>query len=340
LELLGSLRHSRLYRADQHSYILYPDRNLPGFLRKNQLDEKQVSGSALITRLVADNDLRLISRDVEGVYHFNGTFRNAKDVKRVLSELRAQDAYRELVDVETEAILDLFENTFNHHAFTGRSGSFFAYEGLGSIYWHMISKLLLAVQETYQRALESAEPQETLDALSSAYYDVRNGLGYNKSPDVYGAFPTDPYSHTPAGQGAKQPGMTGQVKEEILTRLGELGLFVEDGVVIFNPSLLKVDELTTQPELFYYVDVWDNERTLNLSAGSIAYTFCQVPVVLCDSPDEKLEIFHVDGQVEAISTDPDGCFRLDAETSQHIFSRDNQIEKIIIQIKVSNHEQK
>ena len=32
----------------------------------------------------------------------------------------------------------------------------------------------------------------------------------------------DPYSHTPGGAGAKQPGMTGQVKEEVITRLGEL----------------------------------------------------------------------------------------------------------------------
>ncbi len=37
LALLHTLRGSKLYRADQHSYILYPDRELPGFLRKNQV---------------------------------------------------------------------------------------------------------------------------------------------------------------------------------------------------------------------------------------------------------------------------------------------------------------
>ena len=39
--------------------------------------------------------------------------------------------------------------------FTGRSGSFFAYEGLGSIYWHMVSKLLLAVRSAYFVVLQS-----------------------------------------------------------------------------------------------------------------------------------------------------------------------------------------
>ena len=46
--------------------------------------------------------------------------------------------------------------------------------------------------------------------------------------------------------GAKQPGMTGQVKEEILTRRGELGISVKNGSLCFNPTLLRVDELLSQ----------------------------------------------------------------------------------------------
>ena len=108
----------------------------------------------------------------------------------------------------------LFEDVFHHAEFTGRSGTFFAYEGLGSIYWHMVSKLLLAVQETIIRT----RGESSTSALMEKYADIRKGLSFNKTPDVYGAFPTDPYSHTPKGQGARQPGMTGMVKEEILTR--------------------------------------------------------------------------------------------------------------------------
>ena len=96
----------------------------------------------------------------------------------------------------------------------------------GSIYWHMVSKLLLAAQECYRQAVETGAQPAVTAALAAAYYDIRQGLGFNKSPADYGAFPTDPYSHTPMGGGARQPGMTGQVKEEILTRFGELGVSV------------------------------------------------------------------------------------------------------------------
>lgn len=335
LALLQSLRNSRLYRADQHSYILYPDRDLPGFLRKNCLDETQVSGLALVAKLVEQNNQVLISRDVNGAYHFNGSFKNARDVKTALTELRKSADYRELVEAESARILDLFERHFNHQAFTGRSGTFFAYEGLGSIYWHMISKLLLAVQENYFRAAALTPHSGVRDELAAAYADIRRGLGYHKSPEVYGAFPTDPYSHTPAGQGAKQPGMTGQVKEEILTRLGELGLFVENGLIRFNPTLLKATEFTSQPEAFSYLDVTGQEKTIELLFGSVAFTFCQVPIILYSGQAEKLLVQYTNGSLEEISSNV-----LTTEISRHIFERDNQIEQITYQMKVSTNGQK
>jgi hypothetical protein len=336
LALLHSLRNSRLYRADQHSYTLYPDRNLPGFLRKNCLEEKQVAGSKLIARLVEHNNQSLIYKDINNVYHFNGSFKNARDVKKALAELRKSADYQELVEAESATILNLFEQVFNHHAFTGRSGTFFAYEGLGSIYWHMVTKLLLATQETYFRAAESGEPDETLTALSETYNDIRGGLGYNKPPEIYGAFPTDPYSHTPAGQGAKQPGMTGQVKEEILARLGELGLLVENGVIQLKPILLQTAEFTDRPETFKYIEVTGKEKTLELPARSLAFTFCQVPIVFHSSPDEKLIVQYTDGSLEETC----GGSTLKSETSQHIFERDNHIRQITYQTKVSTNEQK
>ena len=71
---------------------------------------------------------------------------------RVCCDALAQEpAYAELVAAERTFILDLFETVFDHGSFTGRSGTFFAFEGLGSIYWHMVSKLLLAAQESYTR---------------------------------------------------------------------------------------------------------------------------------------------------------------------------------------------
>ena len=53
-----------------------------------------------------------------------------------------------------------------------------------------------------------------------------------------GARSADPYSHTAGEGGAQQPGMTGRVKEEILTRWGELGLRFAGGLIRFDPVLL------------------------------------------------------------------------------------------------------
>ncbi len=229
----------------------------------------------------------------------------------------------ELVDEEAEDILELFERTFDHHSFTGRSGTFFAYEGLGSIYWHMVTKLLLAVEETTARARDENEPKRVQQGLMETYYDIRKGLGFNKSPQVYGAFPTDPYSHTPAGQGAKQPGMTGQVKEEILTRWAELGLSVDGGCISFQPYLLDEREFNDDPVVFHYVDVAGQPQTIDLPAHSLAFTFCQVPVVYLAGAEEKIEIVFQDGKTLLVTGTS-----LQAEECLHVFCRDGLVKEV------------
>jgi hypothetical protein len=325
IDLFNALRTSALYREDQHSYILYPNKDLPGFLTKNCISAEQVKDSELITKLVEGGDTRLMTRDENGQYHFNGTFRNAKDVKAVLNVLEKDPEYAEFTRKESERILSLFEEVFDHQSFTGRSGTFFAYEGLGSIYWHMVSKLLLAAQENYLQALKRGEDAGVVEQLAEHYYDVRKGIGFNKSPDVYGAFPTDPYSHTPAGQGAKQPGMTGQVKEEVLTRLGEIGLFVESGEIVFNPVLLKNREFLTQEQSFHYFDITGQQQEISLPAGSLAYTFCQVPVVYHSSDSTRIEVIFSNGNADEITAN-----RIGAAISRHIFKRDGYINRITV----------
>ena len=99
----------------------------------------------------------------------------------------------------------------------------------------MVSKLLLAALENIQNAVMNNANEKIIKELIECYFDIRGGIGFNKTPKDYGAFPTDPYSHTPGFAGAKQPGMTGQVKEEVITRLIELGVFVSSGCICFNP---------------------------------------------------------------------------------------------------------
>jgi hypothetical protein len=321
LHLLHQLRQSPLYRADQHSYMLYPDRDLPGFLAKNMFDSEAVRDLALMEALVADQDTRLIAQDVNGMYHFSGDIRNAHDVEKALATLAQEPGYAELVAAESRAILALFERVFNHDAFTGRSGSFFAYEGLGSIYWHMVSKLLLTVQETIFNAAQS--DSSTLAGLIAMYYDIRAGLGFNKTPDVYGAFPTDPYSHTPGGQGAKQPGMTGMVKEEILTRIGELGLVIQQGQITLNPVLPRAEEMLGTPSVLRYFDIDNQEQQIDVPAGALAFTFCQVPIILQIAEDARITLAMNDGQTRNITGN-----RLNAELSSHIFLRDGFVRQI------------
>ena len=330
VRLLDELRHSDLYRAEQHSYMLYPNRALPGFLQKNNVSANQVADSKLVAALTTANDNRLLIKDVAGMLHFNGRFTNADNVVEVLNELAREPAYAKLVQAEQGFILDLFETTFNHTAFTGRSGTFFAYEGLGSIYWHMVSKLLLAVQEYYQQAIHDEEEPAIIEKLAMAYYDIRQGLGYNKSPDEYGAFPTDPYSHTPMGGGARQPGMTGQVKEEILTRWGELGVSLQDGQLHFSPSLLLEDELLADPKTFDFIDVAGVSQSILLPPNSLAFTYCQTPIIYTQGTSEQIEVEVENGRSQKIS----GNF-LNKEMTRHILNRDAHIQLLRVTIKLS-----
>nr|QCO92792.1 beta-1,3-oligoglucan phosphorylase [uncultured bacterium]QCO92814.1 beta-1,3-oligoglucan phosphorylase [uncultured bacterium]QCO92866.1 beta-1,3-oligoglucan phosphorylase [uncultured bacterium]QCO92903.1 beta-1,3-oligoglucan phosphorylase [uncultured bacterium]QCO92933.1 beta-1,3-oligoglucan phosphorylase [uncultured bacterium] len=323
LALLKSLRSGALFRSDQHSYILYPDREVKGFIERNSLPAEQVAGLALVTELTRAGDDSLLVRDENGDFHFAGHLRNHKDVKRALEALKRQPRFADLAAQDGKRIETLFESTFHHDQFTGRSGTFFAYEGLGSIYWHMVSKLLLAVEETILRTRNEPSLTELLDC----YADIRAGQCFNKSPAEYGAFPTDPYSHTPRGQGAKQPGMTGMVKEEILARQVELGFTVADGCIVFDLLLFNRGELLKEPSTYRYLDISGQSRQIDLPAGSLAYSICQVPVVLREGARPGVMV-HQRGGVQRQSEGN----RLDAETSRHIFRRDGEVERLEVSV--------
>jgi hypothetical protein len=320
LSVLRGLRQSDMYRSDQHSYLLYPERVLPTFVDKNTIPPAQAERSELLQQLVADSNTELVEQDVDGKLHFNGLFRNIRDVRAALERL-GNSGYAHLVDKESNLVAEIFESVFDHKRFTGRSGTFYGYEGIGCIYWHMVSKLLLAAQESCLAA--NARDEEAFRDLANCYYDVRAGLGFNKAPEVYGAFPTDPYSHTPGFAGAKQPGMTGQVKEEIITRLGELGVFVRDGQVHFNPALLRQSEFLHEPETFEYYDLEGQPQTLALEEQTLAFTYCQVPIVYRIADQPQLTLRLADGTVRNL----DGLV-MDKASSSNVFRRTGTIVRV------------
>ncbi|MEJ6786381.1 MAG: hypothetical protein ACKVLH_00475 [Bacteroidia bacterium] len=320
LEVLNSLKASALFREDQYSYILYPNKDLPGFMFKNTIPADQVAKSTVLQKLIKEGDKSVVDQDLKGAVHFNGNFKNANDVKDALDKLSSSEK-------DTKEVLQIFEGVFNHKAFTGRSGTFFGYEGLGSIYWHMVSKLLLAVQEICLKANEEKESAEVIGKLLEHYYEINAGIGVHKSPELYGAFPTDPYSHTPGGKGAQQPGMTGQVKEDVLSRFGELGVFVKDAKLYFNPCLLKKDEFTIKPRVFNYVDINLQNNKVEMETGSICFTYCQVPVIYTMADSNKLAVSYSDGSIKDFDN-----LTLDSATSSQIFERIGEVQQITIQL--------
>ena len=327
VKVLDGLKSSALFREDQYSYILYPNKELSRFSEKNNIPNEKAAKSILIQELLANGNSQIVEKDLLGNHHFNGNFNNAESLKLALSEL-PQDTYASLIETEQDLLLNIFEEIFDHKSFTGRSGTFFGYEGLGSIYWHMVSKLVLSIQETCLKAVENNESAETIGKLFEHYYEANEGIGVHKSPELYGAFPTDPYSHTPEGKGAQQPGMTGQVKEDILSRFGELGVFVKNGKIGFKPSLLRNDEFLKAAKTFNYTDINNKETVLDLAKGSLCFTYCQIPVIYELGTNEKLQVHFENGKIEETNK-----LIIDEKTSSKIFERTTEIVKIIVSIK-------
>ena len=268
-DLLDAMRVSDLYREDQRSYMLYPNRRRKTFLELNNLPDEAKS-LPVVQQYIGT----ILKQDCDGGIHFDARFRNANELP--------------------EELKDLYEQVFNHHAFTGRSGTFYKYEGLGCIYWHMVSKLLLAVGENIEKAV--SDQSSALSRLRDHYHAIREGIGAHKNPAEYGAFPFDPYSHTPSMAGAQQPGMTGQVKEDIISRWFELGVTVRDGQIAFCPTMLTDEDFVQ---------------------GELRFSYCGTEIVYKRS---------------AGSSQPSEGLMLTKEQSQHIFARDGQIKEIIVEV--------
>ncbi len=326
-EIVEALFASEIYRPDQDSFMLYPDRPLPGFLEKNRIAAEAVERIALLPRLLAAGDERIVLRDADGRYRFSAEFANAGDLLAELDALTGE--YGADATAARAPLAALFEQTFGHQFFTGRSGTMFGFEGLGCIYWHMVSKLLLAVQENFYAALDAGADEAVTRRLGSLYYRVREGLGFNKSPAAYGAFPTDPYSHTPGHGGARQPGMTGQVKEGILARFGELGARVAGGTARFEPRLLRRREFLDSSATLRYLDVDGIRASVPVPDAALAFTWCQVPVIyrLTEEPSPSLTIAYRDGGEMSLDS-----VELPSEHTASLFRRDGRVRQLTVTV--------
>jgi hypothetical protein len=329
LNLLDAMKSSKLFREDQYSYLLYPNKELKGYLQRNSIPSELVNSSDLLKQLLSDGDTSIIEKNVSGGYHFNSKFNNDKNLRIQLENLK-ESKYADLAEKEAEKVLNIYEEVFNHKAFTGRSGTFYGYEGLGSIYWHMVSKLQLAVFETCVKAINDGESAEVVGRLLEHYYEINEGIGVHKSPELYGAFSTDPYSHTPFGKGAQQPGMTGQVKEDILSRFGELGVVFHDGKLAFKPHLLRKDEFFDESKTRQFIDVNHNAKDIHVDKGSMCFSICQVPVIYSIADNSKIDVYFTNQEKQTIDS-----LEVPHEISTLIFERKGEVSHLHVFIQES-----
>jgi hypothetical protein len=121
--------------------------------------------------------------------------------------------------------------------------------------------------------------------------------------------------------GAQQPGMTGQVKEELLTRRAELGLRLRAGQLVVDPLLLSSRELSPTPTS------WP-AHGLELPANALGYTLAGVPVIVRAGADEPL--IRVIGHRGDVEVSPG--LALDVETTQRLLRRDGGITRVDVEL--------
>jgi hypothetical protein len=313
IEIVDALYDSPLYREDQHTFILYPATPRSPFALKNTVPDDLVGP---IASEIIERDAGVLYRDSEGTVRFTAAITSARSLPDALERL--ENATGHLPDGALAELQELHEAVFRHAAFTGRSGTMYRYEGLGSIYWHMVSKLVIAMQNRVLGASsELGVDHELTRRLADRYDRLRKGLGHHKSVQQQGTFPTDPHSHTPAHTGAQQPGMTGQVKEGVLLRWGELGVTFRDGRVTFDPVVLESSEFLTAGH------DWDHGH---LDSGQLGFTLCGVPVIYRFGDEAATEVRWSNGDLTT------GGAALDDATSAALMARDGRIERIDVDV--------
>jgi hypothetical protein len=122
--------------------------------------------------------------------------------------------------------------------------------------------------------------------------------------------------------------MTGQVKEDILARFGELGVGVVDGKLQFKPAILQRKEFLTEPKVVKFIQTDGSTKTLNLEKDSLAFSYCQVPIVYKISTSNLIELHYADGKKESIESN-----EIDFLTSERITQRTGEISNITVFIK-------
>ena len=117
--------------------------------------------------------------------------------------------------------------------------------------------------------------------------------------------------------------MTGQVKEDLISRLGELGVHVEAGRLGFRTHLLSESEFLSDPRSFDCYDPEGREQSIDLAEGAFAFTTCQVPVVVHRQGPARIELTRAGGD-----RDINEGLELGLQDSAAIFERSGEVVRL------------
>ena len=102
---------------------------------------------------------------------------------------------------------------------------------------------------------------------------------------------------------------------------------VKNGSIHFRPHLLRQVEFLADAGQFHYIDLADDRRQLPLAADSLAFSFCQVPIIYRLSQKPRIIFETHDNRAREI----DGL-EIDVDTSAAIFLRQHSISSIQVDL--------
>lgn len=315
LTMIKAMEVSDLMNPLLDQFFLYPMKTLNTFMERNIIPDNRVADSKLITRLLAEGHEGFFFRDAQEKVRFHHDIAESADVKKWLEIVGANTQ-------ECQLVLDIYEEVFKHKQHTGRSGIMYKFEGIGCIFWHQNAKHLLSLQESFVKSHVQNEPLTS--ELKDAYYRLRAGFGFTKTPKQWGNFPLEPYSHTPYDMPAQQPGLTGQAKEDVLLRMTEIGVMVSGGQITFNPALLKRDEFLSVAMPFEYANTKGEMTSIEISVDSLAFTVCRVPIVYILRDATGVKVYGTNNEVIHTCDGLEVC----KEWSKKVFNGDLTIGRI------------
>jgi len=126
--------------------------------------------------------------------------------------------------------------------------------------------------------------------------------------------------------------LTGQVKEDVISRISELGLVIRNGEIVFDAALINTEEILDKKQLFEYYSIDGENRQISLDKNQLVYTFCQVPVIYTFSDEEKISVYFKNGKADKIQGNT-----INEKISTMIFSRSGEVKSVEVTLKADKN---